>query len=61
VHRVEPQDVHRLKDASAASLHPAIQAKIALGSTLTADFWKGYLERPARATPTAASTSRGRG
>jgi hypothetical protein len=33
----------RVKDASAASLHPAIQATVASGSTLTTDFWKGYL------------------
>lgn len=33
----------RVKDASAASLHPAIQANVASGSTLTTDFWKGYL------------------
>jgi transposase-like protein len=33
----------RVKDASSASLHPAIQANVASGTTLTTDFWPGYL------------------
>ena len=33
----------RVKDASAGSLHPAVQANVASGATLTTDFWTGYL------------------
>lgn len=33
----------RVKDFSAASLHPAVKANIAPGSTLITDFHKGYL------------------
>ena len=33
----------RVKDASAASLHPFVLANITAGSTLTTDFWPGYL------------------
>ena len=33
----------RVKDASAASLHPVVKATVVPGSTLVTDFWKGYL------------------
>jgi transposase-like protein len=33
----------RVKDASAASLHPAVQASVGSGATLITDFHKGYL------------------